>query len=405
MAKQQSILPAEQWESFDIQTEELLVNMGPQHPSTHGVLRLVLRTRGETVLELTPFIGYLHRCAEKIGENVSAQQWIPYTDRLDYLAAMNMNLGWALTVEKLLGMTVPERGRHLRVALVELDRIASHLVAVGTYALDLGNFTPFMYCFREREKILNLFEQISGARLTFSFIVAGGVRADAPAGWVEACREFLDQLPTTLSQVHHLLSTNAIFVRRTAGIGVLTKELAIGYGCSGPVLRASGVQWDLRRHGEPIYTSLYEDYHFEIAAPNPSGRYPPAEELPLPPPEAVVGDCWHRYFVRMYEIHQAAKLVRQALEKYEDSGGPVGSPIKHTHKLPKGEAYLETECPRGQMGFFVVGRDSPVPWRVRARSSSFCNLSVLPELCRGAFIADVPAILGSLDIVLGEVDR
>lgn len=405
MAQRWPISEGEKWETFDIATEELLVNMGPQHPSTHGVLRLVLRTRGEVVLDVVPYIGYLHRCAEKIGENLPAQQWIPYTDRLDYLAGMNMNLGWSLTIEKLLGLEVPERARYLRIVLAELDRIASHLVAVGTYALDLGNFTPFMYCFREREKILNLFEAICGARLTYSFVVIGGLRADAPPGWVERCLTFVDELSGTLRQIHDMLTTNAIFVRRTAGIGVLPKDLAVAYGCTGPVLRASGVPWDLRRYGEPIYASLYAGYRFRIAAPDESGRYPQAEHLPRAPRQAVVGDCWHRYFVRMYEIEQAAGLVRQALEKYASCEGPIGTPIKHSQKLPKGEAYLETESPRGQMGFFVVGNNSPVPWRVRVRSSSFCNLSVLPELCRGALIADVPAILGSLDIVLGEVDR
>ncbi|MCS7238161.1 MAG: NADH-quinone oxidoreductase subunit D [Thermoguttaceae bacterium] len=399
------LLEEESWEPVELRTEEIFINMGPQHPSTHGVLRLVLRARGEVVTEVVPYIGYLHRCAEKIGENVAAQQWIPYTDRMDYLAAMNMNLGWALTVEKLLGLEVPERGRHLRVILVELDRIASHLVAVGTYALDLGSFTPFMYCFREREKILNLFEWASGARLTYSFIAIGGARADLPSGWVEACHQFLDELGPALAEIHDLLTTNAIFVHRTAGVGVLAPSTAIAYGCTGPVLRGSGVAWDLRRVGEPIYSRMYQDYEFQIAAPDATGRYPDAAKLPSPPKKAVVGDCWHRYFVRMYEMEQSAKIVRQALDKYTASSGPVGQPIKHTHKLPRGEAYLETECPKGQMGFFVVGNDSPIPHRVRARSSSFCNLSVLSELCRGALIADIPAILGSLDIVLGEVDR
>ena len=403
--RSRNILPAEYWQSYEIQTEDWLINMGPQHPSTHGVLRLVLKTRGELVLEATPCIGYLHRCAEKIGENVTAQQWIPYTDRMDYLSAMNMNLGWALTVEKLLGVEVPERGRHLRVILAELNRIASHLVAVGTYALDLGNFTPFMYCFREREKILNLFEWACGARLTYSFIVIGGVRADLPKGWVDACEKFLSDFERAIPDLHALLTQNKIFISRTAGVGILRPDVAIQYGCTGPVLRGSGVAWDLRRYGEPLYTRMYEEYDFQIAAPNENGRYPKQELFPPVPREAVVGDCWHRFFVRMYEIHESISIIRQALDKYSRTGGPVGEPIKHTQKLPVGEAYLETECPRGQMGFLVVGNNSPVPWRARARSGSFCNLSVLPELCRGVLLADVPAIVGSLDIVLGEVDR
>ena len=395
----------EHWESYEIRTEEWLVNMGPQHPSTHGVLRLVLRTRGELVLEVTPYIGYLHRCAEKIGENVNAQQWIPYTDRMDYLSAMNMNLGWALTVEKLLGIEVPERGKHLRVILAELNRIASHLVAVGTYALDLGNFTPFMYCFREREKILNLFEWVCGARLTYSFIVIGGVRADLPKGWLQACENFLTEFERALPELHVLLTENKIFISRTAGVGVLPPKLAIQYGCTGPVLRGSGIAWDIRRHGEPIYTRMYDEYDFQIAAPDISGNYPRQDVFPPVPGEAVVGDCWHRFFVRMYEISQSIFIVRQALDKYSRAQGNVGEPVKHSQKLPVGEAYLETECPRGQMGFLIVGNNSPIPWRARARSSSFCNLSVLSELCRGVLLADVPAIVGSLDIVLGEVDR
>ncbi len=395
---------ANTWEEFDVRTDELLINMGPQHPSTHGVLRLVLRTRGEMVLEATPHIGYLHRCAEKVGENVSAQQWIPYTDRMDYLAGMNMNLGWAMAVEKLLGMEISERGRHLRVIIAELGRIASHLVAVGTYGLDLGNFTPFMYCFREREKILTLFERACGARLTYSYIMIGGVMADLPRGWLEDCEAFLDQFQSVLEGIHALLSVNSIFIRRTAGVGVLPAELAIEYGCTGPVLRGSGVHWDLRRYGEPCYTKLYDPYQFEIAC-FVNGHYPEARGLPPVPSATVLGDCWHRYFVRMVEIHQSVEIVRQAIQKYRATEGPVGSPIKHSHKLPKGEAYLETEAPKGQMGFLVVGDGSAIPWRARARSSSFCNLSVLPELCRGALVADVPAIVGSLDIVLGEVDR
>ncbi|MCR4413601.1 MAG: NADH-quinone oxidoreductase subunit D, partial [Thermoguttaceae bacterium] len=226
---------------FDVRTDEILVNMGPQHPSTHGVLRLVLRTDGEVVTEVTPHIGYLHRCAEKIGENVTPRQWIPYTDRMDYLAGMNMNLGWALAVEKLLKIEVPEKGRHLRVLIAELNRIASHLVAAGTYGLDLGSFTPFMYCFRERERILDLFELVCGARLTYSYITVGGVMADLPPGWLQKCEAFLDQFEPVIDELHTLLTSQAILIRRAAGIGVLSPEMAINYGCTGPVLRGSGV--------------------------------------------------------------------------------------------------------------------------------------------------------------------
>jgi len=389
---------------FDVHTDELLVNMGPQHPSTHGVLRLVLRTDGEVVKEVIPHIGYLHRCAEKIGENLAARQWIPYTDRMDYLAGMNMNLGWALTVEKLLGLEVPERARHLRVLIAELNRIASHLVAAGTYGLDLGSFTPFVHCFREREKILDLFERVCGARLTYSYITIGGVMADLPRGWLDECEAFLVSFEPVIDDLHALLTSNAILIHRTAGIGVLSPEMAVSYGCTGPVLRASGVNWDLRRDGEPWCTRTYVGYKFEVIAET-DGRYP--QDAPYPPvPSAVVlGDCWHRFYVRMLEVVQSVKLARQAMDYYRKSPPGVGEPLRLVQKLPKGEAYLETEAPKGQMGFMVVSDGTTVPWRARARSSSFCNLSVVSELCRGCLIADVPAIVGSLDIVLGEIDR
>ncbi len=389
---------------FDVQTDEILINMGPQHPSTHGVLRLVLRSDGEVVTEVTPHIGYLHRCAEKIGENVSPRQWIPYTDRMDYLAGMNMNLGWALCVEKLLGMEVPEKARHLRVITCELNRIASHLVAMGTYGLDLGSFTPFTYAFREREKILDLFEELCGARLTLSYITVGGVTSDLPAGWLERCEGFLQEFMPIIDEYHAVLTSNEVFIRRCANVGVLTADAAIDYGCSGPVLRGSGVDWDLRRDGEPIYTRTYEGYRFEVIAQT-NGHYPQDEDYPPVPRAAVLGDSWHRFYVRMLEVVQSVKLVRQGMDFYRRAAGSCGEPVKLSQKLPKGEAYLETEAPKGQMGFMVVGDGSAIPWRVRARSSSFCNLSAIGPLCRGCLIADVPAILGSLDIVLGEIDR
>jgi len=389
---------------FDVHTDEMLVNMGPQHPSTHGVLRLVLRTDGEVVCEVTPHIGYLHRCAEKIGENVTPRQWIPYTDRLDYLAAMNMNLGWALTVEKLLGLELPEKASHLRVIVAELGRIASHLVAAGCYGLDLGSFTPFMYCFREREKIVDLFELACGARLTYSYVTVGGLTADLPPGWLEECETFLDELEPVIDELHAVLTSNAIFIRRTAGIGVLPVEMAVDYGCTGPVLRGSGVDWDLRRDGEPRYTQMYDGYDFDVIAQT-DGHYPHHENYPPVPAAAVLGDCWHRFYVRMLEVVQSMRLVRQAIERYRRADGTHGEPVKPRQKLPQGTAYMETEAPKGQMGFMIISDGTPVPWRVRARSSSFCNLSVISELCRGCLVADVPAVLGSLDIVLGEIDR
>jgi len=317
---------------------------------------------------------------------------------------MNMNLGWALTVEKLMRHQVGDRARHLRVLIAELNRIASHLLGMGAYGLDLGTFSPFLYAFREREKILDLFEEVCGARLTYSYITVGGATADLPPGWLQRCEAFLDQLEPVIKDYHALLTTNAIFVKRTAAIGVLSREAAIDYGCSGPVLRGSGVDQDLRRDGEAIYTSMYDGYAFEVAVQK-DGRYPRDHTYPAVPPEAVLGDCWHRFFVRMLEVVQSMDLVRQAIDRYSACREPLGEPLKLAEKLPVGDAYLETEAPKGQMGFYVVGNGTSIPWRVRARSSSFSNLSVVPDLCRGCLIADVPAIVGSLDIVMGEIDR
>ncbi len=389
---------------FDVRTDEMLVNMGPQHPSTHGVLRLVLKTDGEIVSEVTPHIGYLHRCAEKIGEHLTPRQWIPYTDRMDYLAAMNMNLGWSLCVEKLLQHNLSDKARHLRVIIAEMGRIASHLVGMGAYGLDLGSFSPFLYAFREREKILDLFEEACGARLTYSYLTPGGATADLPPGWLSKCEAFLNQFEPVIAEYHALLTTNAIFIKRTCGIGVLTPEMAVDYGCTGPVLRGSGVDYDLRRDGEERYTEMYDGYAFEVIVQK-EGHYPKDHEYPDVPPEAVIGDCWHRFYVRMLEVIQAIDLTRQAMANYAVAGGDWGVPIKLATKLPPGEVYLETEAPRGQMGFYLVSDGSSIPWRARARSSCFCNLSVTHEICHGSPIADIPAIIGSLDIVMGEIDR
>ena len=383
---------------FDVRTDEMLVNMGPQHPSTHGVLRLVLRTDGEIISEVVPHLGYLHRCAEKIGENVLPIQFIPYTDRMDYLAGMNMNLGYSLAVEKLCGMKIPEKAQVIRVVVSELNRIASHLVAMGTYGLDLGTFSPFLYAFREREMILDLFEEVCGARLTYSYITIGGVHDDLPDGWIDHCKQFLDYFEPRIPEYHTLLTNNHIFVARTANIGVLSKELAIAHGCSGPMLRGSldrskgDPDWDLRKTEK---YSGYGTYDFKAVLP----------PFPEAPPETVIGDCWHRYYVRMLEVVESIKIIREGVEKYTRASG------SHRVELPKhltaGEAYVETECPRGQMGFYVVGSPAKgqVPLRVRARSSSFANLSVAGKICEGCLIADIPAIVGSIDIVMGEIDR
>lgn len=389
---------------FDVRTDEMLINMGPQHPSTHGVLRLVLRTDGEVVSEVEPHIGYLHRCAEKIGENLTPRQWVPYTDRMDYLAGMNMNLGWALCVEKLLDHKLSDKAKHLRVIIAEMGRIASHLVGMGAYGLDLGTFSPFLYAFREREKILDLFEEACGARLTYSYLTPGGATADLPEGWLDKCAAFLDQFEPVIQEYHALLTTNSIFIKRTANIGVMDAEMVTDYGCTGPVLRGSGVDHDLRRDGEETYVEMYDNYAFEVVAQK-DGHYPRDHNYPPVPKEAVLGDCWHRFYVRMLEVVQAIDLVRQAMERYQGAEGDWGIPIKLTQKLPKGEVYLETEAPRGQMGFYLVSDGNSIPRRVRARSSCFCNLSVTSDVCRGALLADVPAIVGSLDVVMGEIDR
>jgi NADH-quinone oxidoreductase subunit D len=383
---------------FDVRTDEMLVNMGPQHPSTHGVLRLVLRTDGEVISEVTPHLGYLHRCAEKIGENVTPIQFIPYTDRMDYLAGMNMNLAYSLAVEKLCGMKLPEKAQVIRVIIAELNRIASHLVGMGAYGLDLGTFSPFLYAFREREMILDLFEEVCGARLTYSYITIGGAHDDLPDGWAGRCTQFLDYLEPRVEEYHTLLTRNHIFVQRTAKIGILPRELALAHGCTGPMLRGSldrsqgDPEWDLRKI-EPYCG--YEQYDFKAIVP----------PFPEKPADAVIGDCWHRFYVRMLELVESIKIVRQGLRRYATAQGSHRiEPPKH---LSAGEAYAETECPRGQMGFYVVGRPSKdaVPLRVRARSSSFANLSVTNDICRNCLVADVPAIVGSIDIVMGEIDR
>ncbi|MFO0935424.1 MAG: NADH-quinone oxidoreductase subunit D [Gemmataceae bacterium] len=383
---------------YDVRTDEMLVNMGPQHPSTHGVLRLVLRTDGEIIRDVTPHLGYLHRCAEKIGENITPIQFIPYTDRMDYLAAMNMNLGYSLAMEKLCGMQVPEKANVIRVLVSELNRIASHLVGMGAYGLDLGSFSPFLYAFREREHILDLFEDLCGARLTYSYVTIGGVHDDLPEGWIERCRSFLNYFKPRIPEYHAMMTDNHIFAKRTAGIGVLSKSMALAYGCTGPVLRGSldrskgDPDWDLRKT-EPVCG--YETYDFNI----------PIAPFDRAPREAVVGDCWHRFYVRMLEVVESVRICEQALDRYPQAKG--SHRIEPPRTITPGECYVETECPRGQMGFYVVGRPNKenVPLRVRARSGCFANLSPVHELCRGILLGDIPAIVGSLDIVMGEIDR
>ena len=380
-------------EQGDVRTEEMLVNMGPQHPSTHGVLRIVLRTDGEMILEAVPHIGYLHRCAEKIGENLPPYQYIPYTDRMDYLAGMNNNQAFAIAIEMLTGVEVPERAKYLRVIFAELNRVASHLVAFGTYGLDMGAFTPFLYGFREREMILDLFEAACGARLTYSYLTVGGTHDDLPEGWIDRCCEFLDYFEPKIREYNQLLSFNHIFVKRTSNVGVISAADAIAWGLTGPCLRASGVKWDLRKS---IPYENYDRFEFEI----PIGVDGGSDGIPR---SVVVGDCWNRYFVRICEMEQSVRIVRQALDQLPD-GDHTAKKLKNL-KLPADEVYFEIENPRGQLGFYIQGDGSAIPSRVKARGPSFCNLSILNHVGKGCLLADIPAIVGSMDVVMGEVDR
>jgi NADH-quinone oxidoreductase subunit D len=319
----------------DFETEEMELNMGPQHPSTHGVLRLVLKVDGEIIRSADPVLGYMHRCAEKVGENVSYGGFIPYTDRKDYVAAMNENFGYCLAVEKILPCEVPERASYLRIIVAELNRIASHLLVTGIYGIDIGAFTPMLHCFRERERILDLFEEICGARLTYNYIRIGGVAYDAPSGWVERVGAFLDYFEPKVPEYNQLLTENVIFINRTANVGILTEEVAINYGCSGPMLRGSGVKWDLRRD-DPY--SIYDKFEFDI--PVGSGE------------KGTTGDCWDRYIVRIREMQESVRIIRQALERIPD--GETKAKMPRILKLPKGEAYTRTETPRGEVGFYIV---------------------------------------------------
>jgi NADH-quinone oxidoreductase subunit D len=381
-----SLLPGGGDEQLDVQSEEMLVNMGPQHPSTHGVLRIVLRTDGEMVLEAIPHLGYLHRCKEKIAENLAYYQYIGYTDRLDYLAAMNNNHAWSMAVEKLADIEVPLRAEYIRVIASELNRIASHLVSFGAYGLDMGAFTPFLYAFREREYILDLFEQLCGARLTLSYINVGGVHWDLPPNFLDKLTEFLDYFEPKIDEYNDLLSYNHIFIKRTGKVGVLPKDLAISYACSGPMIRGSGIPLDLRRD-RPY--SIYNRLDFNVCVGDGS--------------RGQLGDCWDRYYVKMQELRECVKILRQCIEQIPD--GTHRAKIPRNLKVPAGEVYAEYENPRGHLGFYIESQGGTIPYRVKIRGPSFVNLAVTTDLCRNVLLADVPAIVGSIDIVMGEVDR
>jgi len=372
----------------DVRTQELQINMGPQHPSTHGVLRVAIWVDGEIVTRADPDIGYLHRCAEKIGESVTNIQYVPYTDRYDYLAAMNNNLGYCLAVERIAEVEVPERAQYIRTIAVELNRIASHLMAVGTYGLDVGAFTPFFYAFREREEILRILEWICGARLTYNFIRIGGVMRDAPEGWIPDIQKFLDLFEARLDEFNDLLTHNHIFVQRTANVGVITLEDCLAYGLTGPILRGSGLRYDLRREAPYL---LYDRFEFDV--PIGTGI------------KGQVGDCWDRYWVRILEMRESVRIVRQALQQMP-AGEIMAKNVRHlAFKSKPGEGYLGTENPRGELGYYLISEGQPNSYRSRIRAPSFCNLSILGKLLPGTMLADAVAIIGSTDIVLGEVDR
>jgi NADH-quinone oxidoreductase subunit D len=362
-------------------TEQVVLNMGPQHPSTHGVLRLQLTLEGEVVVDCRPVIGYLHRGVEKIGEARTYPQVLPYTDRLDYLSSASNNVAYVQAVEKLMGVEVPERARRLRVILLELNRIASHLVFVATFANDLAATTVFLYAIRERELIMDLFEMWAGARLTQSWVRVGGVAEDIPEGFVEKAREFCRLLPGRLDEYDRLLTGNRIFRVRTEGVGVLPPEEAVDFACSGPTLRGSGVSYDIRR-AEPY--EAYEELDFEVVT-------------------AATCDCMGRYLVRMEEMRQSVRIVEQCLDRLPE--GPVAAKVPRAIRPPAGEAYGRVESPRGEFGCWVVSDGGPQPARVRFRAPSFFHLAALPRMLRGWKMGDVVAILGSIDIVLGEVDR
>ena len=361
--------------------EEMYVNMGPQHPSTHGVLRLLLKLDGEIVLDVWPYIGYLHRCHEKIGENREYIQIIPYTDRLDYLASMYNNFGYVHAVEKLAGVTPPERAEYMRVILGELQRIASHLIWLGTFGLDLGNFTIFMWCFREREMVLDLFEQVSGQRLNYSFFRIGGMPMDFPEGWIGDCKAFLEWFKPRLKEYDRLSTDNIIWQKRTQGVGILTQEDARAYGVSGPMLRSTGIKWDLRRN-DPY--SIYDRFDFDI-------------------PVGERGDVWDRFWVRRREMEESIKIVEQGLRDIPP--GPIMAKVPTGIKPPVGHLYSRVESPRGELGDYIVSDGSKSPYRYKVRSPAYVNLSAISAMLPGCLVADAVAVLGSIDIVLGEVDR
>ncbi|PFO07978.1 NADH-quinone oxidoreductase subunit NuoD [Bacillus sp. AFS076308] len=364
-----------------IRTEEMLLNVGPQHPSTHGVFRLVVKIDGEIITEAKPVIGYLHRGTEKLAENLQYTQIIPYTDRMDYLSAMTNNYVICHAVETMMGIQIPDRAEYLRVLAMELGRVASHLVAWGTYVLDLGATSPFIYAFRDREMIINMLNELSGARLTFNYMRVGGVKWDAPEGWIETVRDFVPYMHEQLKGYHDLVSGNEIFLDRVKGVGKYTKEEALQYSLSGPNLRSTGVKWDLRKD-EPY--SIYDRFDFDV-------------------PTSEDGDCLARYHLRLAEITESLKIIEQAVEQFP-AEGDIMAKVPKIIKVPKGEGFVRIESPRGEIGCYIYSDGKKEPYRLKFRRPSFYNLQILPKLLVGENIANLIAILGAVDIVLGEVD-
>jgi NADH-quinone oxidoreductase subunit D len=379
-----------------LRSEEVIINLGPQHPSTHGVLRLEVLLEGEIVRDVIPHIGYLHRCFEKHAESLAYNQIIPYVDRMDYVAAMNSEHAYAMGVERMLGITdkIPKRVEYIRVLVAELNRIASHFVAIGTYAMDIGAFTPFFWLLRDREHLVRLLEWVSGSRLLYNYIWIGGLYYDLPVGFEERCAEFIRYLKPKLQELEDVVIHNPIFIQRTANVGIMPLEMAVNYGVTGPMLRASGLRYDLRKvDGYSVYPEL---------------------DFDVPVGTGIVGtkgDCWDRNYVRVLEVKESVKLVEQCLEqlKGDHKRTPDFDPQAIVPKKIRPKAqdlYFRAESPKGELGFFfrADGR-SDQPFRCKARSCCFVNLSVISDLSKGAMIADLIAILGSIDIVLGEVDR
>jgi NADH-quinone oxidoreductase subunit D len=384
------------YNSENLRTEEMVLNMGPQHPSTHGVLRLEVVTDGEVVVDVVPHLGYLHRCFEKHAESLPFNQIIPYVDRLDYVAAMNSEHVYVMGVERMLGIEndIPKRIEYIRVVVAELNRLASHFVALGTYAMDIGAYTPFLWMMRDREQILRLLEWTCGARMLYNYVWIGGLFYDLPVGFEERCSEFIKYLKPKLVELQQLVIDNKIFIQRTANVGVLPLPVAINYGCTGPMLRGSGLRYDLRKVDR---YSVYPDLDFDI--PIGEGKM------------GTTGDCWDRTWVRVMECHESVKLIEQSIAQ-------LTSNFKRTRDFdpqaivpkkirPKAMYfYVRGETPKGELGFYfrTDGR-SDVPVRCKARSCCFNNLSVIGEMTKGALLADLVAVIGSIDVVMGEVDR